>query len=221
MLVINEKRALGFRHILNFLSKNLAAVNEKLLPADVAGLLINLYGVVMTIVIRGGNKILVIEGLRDPEEGNIEIKLGRGKHVFNKRVLNDLEVYYHTHYRRYFTSAMNDVQEAVNTVSINKAITDLTFLDRVFGRAAEGTVRLGDQTLDTLVEIKYTAKVNVFGKITVQLYLDTRLNRSCIAGIWYPVHAGSVHRYESTKDMGTISKWIRGSILAHMEYLFK
>lgn len=220
MLVLAEKRALGLRHAINFIASRLKDINADMQADPRGGLLLAIYGVVLTIIPRGGNLFLLIEGCSNVPGENFEVKLGRGDKVFNKRVMNDLEVYFHKNHRLYYNSAIKDIENNLPLLNLSNKVKQVTLWERLTGKYIYGILAKGDMN-DGLIEIRYRLNVSLFGKIEVVLDLDTKLSHDGIAGRFYPVSAGAQFRYSSIKDIGGIDKWMRGCVLSHVSYLFK
>ncbi|QBZ70828.1 hypothetical protein pETSU_247 [Edwardsiella phage pEt-SU] len=174
MFTATHATALVIRLILTYIAANVKIVNELLSQVEV-GQSLTLFQrgkLIITMSRAGGKGVLQFEfGDREFHE----IKLNSAKTPISKRVLNDLEVWYHREFRPLEIEARECAEIALGQIHLERELRKFTFMDKLLGRGRTVDLNTGFAMFDRLIENKATIQPNLFGKTKVLIQSEVSL----------------------------------------------
>lgn len=174
MFTATHATALVIRLILTYIAANVKTVNELLSQVEV-GQSLTLFQrgkLVITMSRAGGKGVLQFEfGDREFHE----VKLNSAKAPISKRVLNDLEVWYHRDLRVLEVEARECAEIAMEQIRLERELKKFTFMDKLLGRGRTVELSTGFAMFDKLVENKATIQPSLFGKTKVLVQSEVSL----------------------------------------------
>lgn len=210
MFTATHATALIIRLIISYIAANVDKVNELLAQVEV-GTSLTLFqrgNLVITCSRAGGKGVLQFEWGGDQFH---EIKLNSPKKAISKRVLNDLEVWYHRELRPLEQDARRCAILAIDNIQLVNQFKYFGFMDKLLGAARTVELKTSNASFDRLVETKATIKPSLFGKATVILTssIDIGNTASPLLRV-LPVHFGATQEfYVSKGEMRCVDGYAR------------
>lgn len=199
MFTATHATALIIRLIISYIAANVDKVNELLGQVEV-GTSLTLFqrgNLVITCSRAGGKGVLQFEWGGDQFH---EIKLNSPKKSISKRVLNDLEVWYHRELRALEQDARRNAALAIENIQPSKQFKYFGFVDKLLGAARTVDLKTTNASFDRLVETKAIIVPSLFGKssVTISSTIDIGNTASPLLRV-LPVHFGSTQEFYVNK----------------------
>lgn len=199
MFTATHATALVIRLILTYIAANVKTVNELLSQVEV-GQSLTLFQrgkLIITMSRAGGKGVLQFEfGDREFHE----IKLNSAKAPISKRVLNDLEVWYHREFRALEVEAREYANVALGHIHLERELQKFTFMDKLLGRGRTVNLGTGFAMFDRLIENKATIQPSLFGKTKVLIQSEVGLgNHAAPLRRILPVQFGASQEFTVAK----------------------
>lgn len=213
------------RMFLSILTANITAVNKrlgKLVVEDINNsypmkTLFSADGLSVVIVFREGQCYLVISTIGDGSPK--EIKLGKTATI-SKSVLNQLEVWFHKEYRPQYNEAINIITDSIKLVSIKPLISSIGWVKRLtFGQTVKD-ISYGSSSLDQLLQTRVTVQRGLTNRLHVFVDIHTANIRGSLTD-YIPVHAGIMRSYYANQATDPVNKWLRETLLEHVDVNLK
>ena len=200
MFTATHATALIIRLIISYIAANVDKVNELLGQVEV-GTSLTLFqrgNLVITCSRAGGKGVLQFEWGGDQFH---EIKLNSPKKSISKRVLNDLEVWYHREMRALELDARNNAALAIENIQLAKQFKYFGFMDKLLGNVRTVELKTTNTSFDRLIETKAVIKASLFGKAAVTLTCSADIGNTASPLLRVlPVHFGTTQEFYVSKS---------------------
>lgn len=199
MFTATHATALVIRLILTYIAANVKTVNELLSQVEV-GQSLTLFQrgkLVITMSRAGGKGVLQFEFGHGEFH---EVKLNSAKAPISKRVLNDLEVWYHRELRAQEVEAREFAAIALGQIRLERELKKFSFMDKLLGRGRTVELSTGFTMFDRLIDAKATIQPSLFGKTKVLVQSEVLMgNHAAPLRRILPVQLGSSQEFTVAK----------------------
>ena len=168
--------ALIIRVLISYIAGNVSALNEILGEEVGVGDTIILFQrgtLIVTMSRVGGKGVLLIKDVRAGIDH--EFKLNSAKTPITKRVINDLEVWYHRQLREQEVEARTIGGNLIRKLNLQKELVKFGFMDRLFGKSKAVLLKTNNVAFDDLITVAAEVSVSLFGKVTATVAASTTL----------------------------------------------
>lgn len=200
MFTATHATALIIRLIISYIAANVDKVNELLAQVEV-GTSLTLFqrgNLVVTCSRAGGKGVLQFEWGGDEFH---EIKLNSPAKSISKRVLNDMEVWYHREMRALEVAAREAATYSISQIHLGKELTKFSFFEKLTGKHHDVPLKTGNASFDRLVTAKAFIKPSLFGKTSVILTASVDIgNTDSPLMRVLPVHFGATQEFFVSKN---------------------
>lgn len=213
-------QAIFIQLFINFITNNTAKVNELLSNPNCARTTTPLFSCgSLRIDLRknSDNKWEMII----PAFGDVHIMRMGTKFAINKRIINDLNVWFHRVGRDYHEKGLNYIYDKVADVNVKPTILSIGILDRLLQTPARLRINYGNNLVNELMPATVTIKRNLFNKLKLHIEIVTPIGNSLISS-QFPVHFGIIREYDANHAKDPVNTWVGNALLDHVEtYLAK
>ena len=214
--------AIALRMFVTFLAANIAKVNELIIAgfSDPKVLRISLFelnSVVVSIVRVEGKLTLNIVV---PGYDTHRIKLGNLKAPISKRVVTDLQVYFHREYRLVHEDALKQLAESIDLADVKYKARNIPVVARLFNKVNEFNIRLDNQLMSELLNVTVFIRRSIFNKLTVVVVTHTPEPVGLIREVM-PVHVGVTNTYLADGQSDPVNQWFRQVLTDHVDTFAK
>lgn len=220
MLTIKTAKALGMRHIINFLKNFRQDINEELYRmTSPCGLLVTMLGVTFTIVGREKSYALLVEGVNSEKNGGpLEFKLGRKQYLVTKTLLNDLEVFFHKHFREDYEKAKLVLENDIKTIPPEPIGKNFSFFDKLLSKEKLINVKMFDGVFSRNIVIDLSATMSLRGKLdsSVECYVTTPVSQL------FPLMHKRIYKLIGLTNNSTLDHdaWLRSQVTKFITKMF-
>lgn len=199
MFTATHATALIIRLIISYIAANVDKVNELLAQVEV-GTSLTLFqrgNLVITCSRAGGKGVLQFEWGGDQFH---EIKLNSPKKAISKRVLNDLEVWYHREWRTVESMAQMHAVDDISGLNLGEELNKFSLVERLTGAARTVRLKTFNASFDRLIETKAIIVPSLFGKykVVIETNIDLGNNDAPLRRI-LPVMLGATNEFYLSK----------------------
>lgn len=190
-------------------------VNDRLECYNLQGQVIysdELEEVVFKVVLGDKGYDLFINGERILSFGN--------KVVFNKRTINELQVWFHKKCRQDYNTTVASINQLIGKMEITSLFDKFTFTERLLGGSKEFNVTTGSVYLDSVINVHVSLKRTVFNKF--KAVITTSTEKPCgLLGKLYPTHCGVIRQFGGSINSDPVNQWFREVLHDHITWYVK
>lgn len=208
----NHVQAIFISLFIKLVENNLTKVNAVLGKHAYDGSVIfKCLGVVIRLSQPEGSNLfwLVIEALGDKHR----FKLQKTPAI-NKRVVNELKVWFHKHGHSYRVKALEYIADKIDEINIHDHVRNVSVLDRFLGTQKEHQIKYPNNLLNEIMPTVVTVQRSIFNRVSIFTTVTTNGFSGCLSSI-LPVHLGVMRAYD-TKVGGVINHHVRDAVAEHL-----
>lgn len=213
MFNYNHIQAIFIGLFIRIVEGNLKKANELLAKAKFNGPVWEMPGLAIWLSLSEDGKIysLIIEALGTKQH----FKLSKNPTI-NKRVLNEMKVWYHKYGRKYHDDAHNYIDSQIDKLDIRPVITKIPVLQRLLNTQQEHVLKYSSSLLNEIMPTRVVIRRNIFNKLTVFVDVSTATIKGPMSEL-FPVHFGVMRSYEASMAKDPVNYWLREALREHAE----
>lgn len=219
MFTLVELQAIIFRMLITHISGNLERFIQNV---SLNGTRLNIFNhtyLDLYIELDGKTPYLYIKhGALD------RVKLGTGKYMFNKRVINDLEALFHSRFRSAYESGIDEVGYDISRLSLRYAFNSFRLMERITGKNKVIRIKSmeGANYFETIMDGYSALTLNFFNKGRVNIQLQNPIADK----YWIIKNVGPVKNMEYIEFSGVVNKdpmdkWYKEALHKYVKDNFK
>lgn len=222
-----SRQALCLRMFITYLLKNLSQVNTLLGAefADPKKKRVVLFE--MGDVIEGGILVTIYRY----EDGKFHLtiqhrfqakhfKLGNIKSLISKRLVNDIEVYFHREYRVAYDRAINYLISDIELADVKHKARNIPLVCRLFYKPMEYRLNSLFDVTSEFLRTDITIRRSIFNKLLVCVITQGPTPKGLMESVM-PIHIGVSNKYLADGKSDPVNKWLRQVLLDHVELFYK
>lgn len=222
MFNYNHRHAVALRMFVTILAANIAKVNELITkhfsePKNVRVVLFGFAGVVVT-VIRNSNKLFL--NIMVGEKVVHQFALNHIKQPVSKRLVNDIEVFFHREYREQHAGAISKLDDAIDLADVKHKARNIPLVCRLFYKPVEFDIEFNDRLLSEIFGAHVTIRRSIFNKLSVTVVTGTKVVSGLMREV-FPVHVGVSRNYLADGSSDPVNQWFRQCLTDHVDTFFK
>lgn len=152
-------------------------------------------------------------------------KLGSKAKPLNKRVLNDIQVWFHRAYSASLEKFKEDLDYHAADVTVRRAIDTIGIIDRLTGKSYECAEIARASMLNELVNIEVTCSRTLFNKVTVTVSVQSKAdyskvptNRLPLLAILVPVASGMLKQFTCHYKHEPVNQYVQDVVKEYFDW---
>lgn len=219
-------QALCLRMFITYLLKNLTQVNTLLSdafadPKKVRVVLFEISdvdcGVIVSVCRAGSGKFHLVIQTRSMSK---LFKLGSIKSPISKRLVNDIEVYFHREYREVYADAINHLISDIELADVKHKARNIPLVCRLFYKPMEYNLNSLFGITGEFLRTSITIRRSIFNKLMVCVVTQGPSPKGLMESVM-PIHIGVSNKYLADGKSDPVNKWFRQVLLDHVELFYK
>jgi hypothetical protein len=215
MLNHSSMQAIFIRAFIDFIMLNTKKVNEELDGRALVNQPIfhDLVGnVLIEIRERQGKLALLVN--------KEQVLVFTGRAAFNKRTINELNVWFHREHRSNHNTALNSIKALIDKMSIRDKFNEFTFFEKLIFTSKEFNVSTGSVYLDEEVNARIFIQLSLLGNF--KLIVETTGERpEGVVGRLFPAHCGLFQEFTGRLKTDPVDSWFKEVLRTHVEQHLK
>lgn len=137
--------------------------------------------------------------------------------TINKRVLNEMKVWFHKYGRPYREDARRYINKQVDDLDIRSLILKTPFIHRLLGTQQEFTLKYTSNLLNEIMPTRVVIQRNIFNKLNVFVEVTTSGAKGPLSEL-FPVHFGVSRQYTAHVSKDPVNHWLRQVVFEHLNH---
>ena len=213
MFNYNHIQAIFIALFIKIVEGNLKKANELLVKSKFNSPVWEMPGLVVWLSLSEDGKLytLIIEALGTKQH----FKLSKTPTI-NKRVLNEMKVWYHKYGRKYHDDASHYIESQIGAMDIRPIIMKIPFMQRLLNVQQEHVLKYTSSLLNEIMPTRVVIRRNIFNKLTVFVDVSTAAVKGPMSEL-FPVHFGVMRSYEASIAKDPVNHWLHETLREHVD----